>query len=336
VEARFPAWVVAVVFAAGCGHSPLISPPPEAPTIACPADMTIRGVPGSGREIAFTAPTPHGGTLPVSVACAPASGAIFATGQTPVACTVMDAQGRQAGCSFSVTLTPLLLDVTRFIAFGDSVTAGENGRPGLVNGFIDFPNLYPLDLEQMLNTEYPGQGIVVLNRGGGGDSVERSVEKLPAILEADRGGALLLLDGYNNLLAECSPGHSDTGACARKIDDVVSGLRQCIRIAQVAAYGVKYVYVSTITPPGPFAGGPRDRRIAADAVVRANAAMSAMAQGEGAILVDTYARFLGHEAEYVDQDGLHLRPAGYDALARGFFERIKETVAATPAFQTGR
>jgi lysophospholipase L1-like esterase len=328
--------VVAAAFAAACGHSPLISPPPEAPTIACPADMTIRGVAGTGREVAFTGPTTHGGTLPLSLACAPASGAVFTTGQTPVACTVMDAQGRQAGCSFSVTLTPLLLGVTRFIAFGDSVTAGENGRPGLVNGFIDFPNLYPLDLEQMLNTEYPGQGIVVLNRGAGGDSVERSVEKLPAILEADHGGALLLLDGYNNLLAECSPGHSDSGACARKIDDVVSGLRQCVRIAQVSAYGIKYVYVSAITPPGLFRGGPRDRRIAADAVVRTNSAMSAMVNGEGAIFVDTYARFLGHEAEYVDQDGLHLSPAGYEALARGFFERIKETVAATPAFRTRR
>ena len=297
--------------------------------------MTIRGVPGGGREVRFSAPATRGGTLPLSVACTPASGALFPAGQTPVACTVMDGQGRQAGCSFSVTLTTLLLDVTRFIAFGDSVTAGENGRPGLVNGFIDFPNIYPLKLEQLLNGEYPDQGIVVINRGAGGDPVERSVEKLPGILEADRGGALLLLDGYNNLLAECSPGHSDSGACARKIDDVVTGLRQCIRIAQVSAYGIKYVFVSTITPPGPFAGGPRDRRIAADAVVRTNAAISAMVRGEGAILVDTYGRFLGHEPEYVDQDGLHLRPAGYEALAQGFFERIRDTVAATPAFHSG-
>ena len=89
--------------------------------------------------------------------------------------------------------------------------------------------------------------------------------------------------------------------------------------------------MSTLTPPGPFGGRPRDRRIAAEAVVRTNAAVAAMAQAEGAILVDTYGRFVGHEAEYVDQDGLHLRPAGYQALAAAFFDAIKQTVSATPA-----
>ena len=96
---------------------------------------------------------------------------------------------------------------TRFLAFGDSITAGENGRAGL-NTFVDFPNLYPLKLEGMLNAEYPDQGIVVLNRGYGGDPIERGVERLPGVLEADHGDVLLLLDGYNNLLAECTPDRS--------------------------------------------------------------------------------------------------------------------------------
>jgi lysophospholipase L1-like esterase len=334
VQPRVPAWVVASMLAAGCGHSPVMPPPLEPPAIACPADMTVHGVSGSGREVSFPAPIAHGGVVPLTVLCTPASGAVFTPGQTPVACTVRDGQGRQASCAFSITLTPVVIDVTRFIAFGDSVTAGENGRPGLVNGFIDFPNIYPLELEQLLNTEYPGQGIVVINRGGGGDSVERSVEKLPAILEADHGGALLLLDGYNNLLAECTPGQSGSTACARKIDDVVAGLRQCVRIARGPAYGIKYVFVSTITPPGQFVGGPRDRRIAGDAVTRTNGAIAAMVQAEGAILVDTFGRFVGHEADYVDQDGLHLRPAGYQALAAAFFDAIKANVAGTAAVRS--
>lgn len=333
---RVPTWVVvaAAVVVAGCGHSPVMTPPPEAPTISCPDDLSVRGVPGGGGDVMFPAPTTQGGTLPVSVSCTPASGTRFMTGVTPVACAAMDAQGRRAACAFSITLTPLLIDVTRFIAFGDSVTAGENGRLSrLTNTFVDVPNIYPLRIEEMLNAEYPGQGIVVFNRGTGGDPVERSVEKLPGVLEADRGGALLLLDGYNNLLAECTPGDSGSAACSRKIDDVVSGLRECIRISRVSAYGIKYTFVSTITPPGPFAGGTRDRRIAADAVVRTNTAIAAMAQGEGAILVDTYARFAGHESEYVDQDGLHLRPAGYLALAGAFFDAVKTTVVSTPALR---
>jgi lysophospholipase L1-like esterase len=244
----------------------------------------------------------------------------------------MDAQGRQATCSFMVTVTPLLIDVKRFIAFGDSITAGENGRSPL-NGFVDFPNLYPLKLEGMLNAEYPDQGIVVLNRGYGGDPIERGVERLPGVLETDHGDVLLLLDGYNNLLAECTPDRSGSSACARKIDDVVAGIRECIRIARVSAYGIKYVFVSTVTPPGPLAG-TRDRRIAGDAVVRTNAALAAMVGTQGATLVDTYARFVGHEAEYIDEDGLHLRPAGYQAMAQAFFDVIKQTVSATPAFRS--
>ena len=64
--------------------------------------------------------------------------------------------------------------------------------------------------------------------------------------------------------------------------------------------------------------------------------IAAMAPGEGAVVVDTYARFVGHEAEYVDQDGLHLRPAGYEALAASFFDAIKQTVSSTAALRPSR
>jgi lysophospholipase L1-like esterase len=58
--------------------------------------------------------------------------------------------------------------------------------------------------------------------------------------------------------------------------------------------------------------------------------VKAVIAAEGATLVDSYPAFLGHEAEYVDTDGLHLRPAGYQALADSFFASIKATVAQTP------
>ena len=62
--------------------------------------------------------------------------------------------------------------------------------------------------------------------------------------------------------------------------------------------------------------------------------MAGMVQAEGAILVDSYGRFLGHETEYIDQDGLHLRPAGYEALAAAFFDAIKSNVAGTAALRS--
>ena len=53
-----------------------------------------------------------------------------------------------------------------------------------------------------------------------------------------------------------------------------------------------------------------------------------MVRREGAILVDAYPQFLGHEAEYVDIDGLHSRPAGNDVLAHIFFSAIKTAIPA--------
>jgi hypothetical protein len=66
------------------------------------------------------------GQIPVTVACAPASGSQFPLGSTSVTCTASDALNRQATCAFTVSVTRLpTLQRTSFLAFGDSVTAGE-------------------------------------------------------------------------------------------------------------------------------------------------------------------------------------------------------------------
>lgn len=331
MRARAAALVVPAILGgillAACGGGPVAPPPPEAPVIACPADVLAPGLSGGAGEVSYPAPAVAGGVQPITVSCAPASGSRFTAGTTTVGCVATDARGRQAACSFGVTVTARRLDATRFIAFGDSITEGENGRPA----FIDPPHLYPTQLEALLNAEYPGQGIVVLNRGIGGASVKRGVEALPGVLAADAGDALLLLNGYNDLLADCRPERAGFASCSRAIDDVVAGLRQCVRIAREPGRSIRYVLVSTLTPPGPFVGGPRDRRIAAEAIVRVNAGIADMVRAEGAILVDAWTRFAGREAEYVDQDGLHLRPAGYLALAQAFFDAIRERVPSIPA-----
>jgi lysophospholipase L1-like esterase len=306
----------------------------DPPVITCPESVTLRGVPAGGQTVTLPAPTVAGGALPVSVVCTPPSGGFFPVGSNPVACTAVDARGRQSTCSFGVTLTPLLLDVTKFVAVGDSLTEGENGRPArLRNGFIDLPNVYPVQLQALLEAEYPGQGITVANRGHSGDPIETGVKELPDLISDERAGGLLLLDGYNNLRPECSPRDAGSATCAQRIRDVVFGIRDCIRIAKRPEYALKGVFVSTLTPPGPYLGIGIDRRIAREAIVQANSGIAQMATAEGATLVDAYSRFLGHEAEYVDQDGLHLRPAGYLALAETFFAAIKRVVSSTPAFR---
>jgi lysophospholipase L1-like esterase len=54
-------------------------------------------------------------------------------------------------------------------------------------------------------------------------------------------------------------------------------------------------------------------------------------RAEGAILVDSYTVFVGHEMEYISDDGLHPRRAGFQALANTFFAAIKDTISSTAA-----
>jgi lysophospholipase L1-like esterase len=327
----------AVLLAAGCDGPAKPTPTPDAPAIACPANLTMRGVPGGMQPVSYAAPTVTGGAPPVTVTCTPGSGTSFSVGTTAVVCNAVDTLSRQAPCSFTVTLTPLLLSVTKFVAFGDSFTEGEDGRTARLGfGFIDRTGTYPFLLEARLNNEYPGQSIVVENRGKSGEPIDDGRQRLPGELATYHPGALLLLDGYNDLLGSCGdrdPAAASSVECANAITNVVAGYRKMIQIAGSA--GVKYVFASTLTPPGPYRAGTY-RRIANSAIVQTNTKLSPIVSAEGAILVDPYPVFIGHEADYVADDGLHLRRAGYQALADTFFATIKSTVASTPAFGIGQ
>lgn len=316
--------VMALMLTVACGGRSHGNPTPviDPPQIACPADMSVAEVAGIAQEITFPAPTVTGGASPVSTTCTPASGASFPLGTTPVNCVASDAQSRQATCSFKVTLAGFTLAAKKFVAVGDSLTAGENGLPS----FVDTPNSYPTKLQASLDAFYPGQGITVINRGRSGDPVGTTYALLPGILNAERPDAVLLLSGYNNLTLPCGPGQGNTPACRAAVEqEVPFGVRDCIRRVKESAVGVKFIFVSTLTPPG---SGPK--RIDAGAIMEANKRIRLMVASERATLVDSYAVFVGHEAEYVSVDGLHLQPAGYQALADAFLAAIKATVPQTP------
>lgn len=325
--------VLAALLLATCGGGPTPPTPPvviDPPAITCPSDITIRGILGASQTVSYSVPAPVGGVAPVTTACIPASGSAFPLGSTSVSCAATDAQARRAACTFTVTLTGAGLGAKKFQTVGDSLTEGENGLKSQP-AFVDPPNAYPTKLQAALDAEFPGQGIVVINRGEGGRRVEETLEKLPRFLIDDRPEAVLLLTGYNNLTNPCFPGMADTPACEAAVDDVVNGVRDCIRRAKESPVGVKYVFVSTLTPSGPVAANAtRDLRIAIETITEVNRRIRQTVAAERVTLVDTYNSFVGREAEYVSVDGLHLRPAGYQAIANAFFAAIKATVPQTP------
>jgi lysophospholipase L1-like esterase len=262
--------------------------------------------------------------------CSPASGASFPRGTTTVNCQASDALARQAACSFSVTLKGLAISATKYSAIGDSFTEGQNGQ----QGFVDLPNAYPTKLQQALDIAYPGQGIVVLNHGqpGSGQRISVIDENVKFFIRVDKPDVMLLEGGYNDLLGDCGNGPTNTPLCQDAIGRVPVGYRDCIRHAREASATVKFIFAATLTPPGPRLPGANDRRISNDAIMQTNTGIRQQVPREGAVLVDLYPLFVGHEAEYVDADGLHLRPAGYQVMADAFFAAIQKTVPQTPLF----
>jgi lysophospholipase L1-like esterase len=319
-------WIpLAALLTAACGSTPSIpTPVANAPQIACPADATVRGITGATQPVTFNAPTVTDGTAPVNVSCSQTSGAAFPLGTTTVTCTAIDARSRQAACAFNVTLTALALGVKRFETMGDSLTEGENGA-GARPTFVDQPNSYPAKLQALLDATFPGQGLTVINRGESGKTAQETEAHIPGFLATDRPDAVLLLTGYNNLTSPCGIGLSNSAGCGQATQDVAFGVRDCIRRVKESPVGVRYILVSTLTPPGPTGS----RRIERDAIIEANRKIRSMVASENVTLVDTFPVFLGHEAEYVSLDGLHLNPPGYQAIADTFFAAIRATIPQT-------
>ena len=327
---RQPLAIVAYVASAlvlwSCGGSKGPAAPTDtAPHIVCPADVTVTEVRNGSRAVVFDPPVATGGAAPLKTACTPASGDVLVLGRTPVTCTATDSAGRIATCGFAISLTGFRISVTKFDAIGDSLTEGETGRATI----IDTPNAYPTRLQQALNLAFPGQGLVVLNNGKSGNTVTQTLAAVKRLMPTDRPDVVLLLSGFNDLAGVCGTGQAATAGCANAQDTVRFGIRDCLRAVREANVGVKYTFVSTLTPPG--ASG--SNRIDPNAILQANQRIRQVVAAEGGVLVDSYARFVGHEAEYVNADGLHLRPAGYAALADGFYAAIQATVPQTPAFR---
>jgi lysophospholipase L1-like esterase len=313
----------------GCGgHKSPGGPSATPPQITCPSDISIHGVATPSQAVTFDAPVVTGGAPPVQTTCTPASGSSFPLGATAVNCTAADNSARTAMCSFNVTLSGFSIGLTKYEAFGDSLTAGETGRSFIYAPlFDDTANAYPTKLQADFESVYPGQGIVVINKGHNGDKIEQIDQTIRDAVPRDRPDAVLILGGYNNLGdGGCSGGQSTTRACRDAIAAVGLGIRDCIRHTREANAGVQFIFVSTLTPPG-LTGSLRGD---VNAITQANGLIRQQAAANGAVLVDAFAAFQGHEADYINVDGLHLTPAGYQALADTFFAAIQATVPQTP------
>jgi len=303
---------------------------PSQPTsfgLSCPASQALISPDGNPVTITYAAPTINGGTAPISPTCSPASGSKFALGATLITCTAEDARHLTASCSFEVQVRaapprPPQLSATRFVAFGDSITAGVTATCLRVTPFMTFldtmrvlpraaddPWAYPNVLQARLRSRYTAQTPTVVNRGNPGEELADGVSRLPGVLATDSPQVVLVQEGANDV----NQGHSPATMAA--------ALRSMVRDARNRGM---QPYVGTLLPQRPLGVNGSCRGFGADNVVAANDQIRAMATSEAAPLVDLYQAFGGVPGELIGPDGLHPTEAGYSRIADTFFDVIRQ------------
>ncbi len=95
---------------------------------------------------------------------------------------------------------PPRLSATRFLAFGDSLTAGVLS-PAVTLLIVSPPDSYPFGLQSRLVSRYRQQTPVVLNEGNPGELASGTgVQRFRSVLLQNRPEVVLLMEGTNDLL----------------------------------------------------------------------------------------------------------------------------------------
>jgi lysophospholipase L1-like esterase len=201
---------------------------------------------------------------------------------------------------------------TRFLAFGDSVTAGVTSPALSLLAPLSagLPESYPFKLQSSLTGRYPSQVFDILNEGKPGEAAFDGMRRFPEVRRAFAPEVVILLHGVNDV--------TFLGGGSRRVAEYVNAM------AREARLGGSEVMVCTYPPqrPGGF-------RAAEPGVMTAyNDALRDVARGEGAILVD-FEREVG--LGVIGFDGVHPTDAGYDRMAAVLFDllRARYETAAT-------
>ncbi len=226
-----------------------------------------------------------------------------------------------AACGGSTPTTPSktpTLSRTRFLAFGDSLTAGEvtvpvgvaPGGPGVA--VLTPPNArmlvvpaasYPTQLVSMLQARYPTQSVSVTNAGVPGEYSFQGVQRFPSEMAATSPEVVLLLEGANDLTI-FGPGTPANSL----LEMMAEGRRRGAR-----------VLVATMMPTKP--GGRRSLNPAV--LEELNAMIKVHAANEGAVVVDLYTALQPEANTVIGVDGLHPTEVGYKRMADVFFAAIQ-------------
>jgi lysophospholipase L1-like esterase len=210
------------------------------------------------------------------------------------------------------TPQPPRISRTRFLAFGDSFTAGEVTNPTAalpsgIHKLILVPAAsYPTVLESQLRAAYPSQSssITVQNSGVPSERILDGNDRFPGVFDANRPEVVLLMEGANGL-PQVGP-------------DISAGIMRLM--VQKAKSGGSRVFVGSMIPQ--VAGRPRATTPVSETLAFNNT-LQIMSTQESVTYVDLYNPMLAEAATLIGSDGLHPTEAGYRKIADLFFAAIK-------------
>ena len=335
--------VCAVLLACG-GHGS--TAPTTGPSITCPlAPPPVESLDGSAQAVSFSAPTVTGGQAPLNTTCLPTSGSAFTVGTTTVNCTTSDAQSRTASCTFPVIVQPPpVLPVSTFLAFGDSLTWGEDGRDAASLNALGqhiyvqlVGQTYPDDLQSALQARYQQQHVSVTNAGCPGETLSdpgRFIDKMncrgiraddpsafrrfTSLASLHQWDVVLLMEGSNDV--NLAAGDSTV------LPTAIGYLRQMIDAGKANGMRVIVATVPPMVPPGAFS-----RAKGAAVVPTFNDQVRALAMSEGVPLAEVYQAFGSDAPTLIGFDGLHPNPDGYKRVADTFLAAIKSSLETQPS-----
>jgi lysophospholipase L1-like esterase len=220
-----------------------------------------------------------------------------------------------------LTVTPpRAIGITRFVAFGDSITWGAQSNFDLRSIFAAASGGYAERLQAGLNAYHAPQQFVVFNEGVPGEwaTDPRTLPRLRAAIQNRQAQAVLLLEGINDL---------SSGA---GVSRTVTGIGQLVTAA--TSLGVP-VAVATMFPTyQATAPDGSVRNNAAGEVPAFNAQIRQLAVGRLNVQLVDLEPIMRNRA-YVGNDGIHLTDAGFDVMASAFLAAIEAAFPVRGSFQ---
>ena len=243
--------------------------------------------------------------------------------QTPTAPTSSEAAARTVAASqleSALTIAPpKALGVTRFVAFGDSITWGATSAFLSADLFIAAAGgAYPDRLAANLTTFHAPQRFTVFNEVLPGELAVNALTRFRTVLTTRQPGAVLLLEGINDLSNEI--GISRTIGALRSMLDAAAQQGVPVLLATM------YQTYAEVDPEDGY------RNNGAAYVPGFNAEIRNLVVGRPNVFLVDLEPAMANRA-LVGNDGIHLTDAGFDVVTARFMAVIEAAFPVRGSFQ---